>query len=282
MKRIISLIFCLLPLLATKGQLFVKYGEIGEFKDASSFYINPQGDVFVADRGTNEVVKIDTFGVLKKRIGGYGWGQNSFDDPSGVFATALRVYVADRNNNRVEILDKDLNFVIELNSANYDNREISFAYPTFAATSTLGDIYILDSDNSRIIKYTSDGSFLTVIGGNDAGSYALSHPKDFAISADGNIYVANGPEIYVYDQFGNGITKIQTPFEPDKINISGGMIIVNNSEKIIFDNLKDTVNGIPQFSNVLIHYDSTVISSMIFKKRLYILYKNYIGIYNIL
>ncbi len=62
----------------------------------------------------NEIVKLDTLNNALKSIGGYGWSNSTFDEPVDIYATDLRVYVTDKNNNRVQVFDKDLNFLFLL------------------------------------------------------------------------------------------------------------------------------------------------------------------------
>jgi len=80
------------------AQNFELTESIGKFNRASSFYITAAGFIYVTDTDLDEVFKIDTLGNLIKSFGGYGWSDNSFDDPKDIFADPLTIYVADKNN----------------------------------------------------------------------------------------------------------------------------------------------------------------------------------------
>lgn len=54
---------------------------------------------------------------------------------------------------------------------------------------SIGNILILDSGNNRVQKFSSTGTFLSQFSG--AGANALNQPKNFAIDAQNNIYVAD-------------------------------------------------------------------------------------------
>ena len=130
---------------------------LGKFTDASSFSYNPSGFFYVADRHTNEIFKIDTLGNIIKYIGGYGWDESNFDDPIFIFSTLLNVYVTDKNNHRIQIFDKDLNYITQLSNKNLEstnkNLENSkFGYPLGCVVSSMGDFFVLDSENKRILK----------------------------------------------------------------------------------------------------------------------------------
>ena len=80
------------------AQSFEYSESIGKFNKTSSFYITANGLIYVADSGRDEVVLIDTLGNQLRTFGGYGWDENSFDEPADVFADPLTIYVADKNN----------------------------------------------------------------------------------------------------------------------------------------------------------------------------------------
>lgn len=124
---------------------------IGVFDDD-----NGNGDtfVFVADTGNNRVVKFrydnnNTDGLtFITAAGSTGSGSERFNEPSGVAVDKCgNVWVADRVNNRVQLLDKDLNFKNSLTSG--------FNRPTdVALTSNGGGLYVVDSGNNQVQKFT--------------------------------------------------------------------------------------------------------------------------------
>src|SRR5882672_3137513 len=71
-----------------------------------------QGNIFVSDGyGNSRVVKYDKNGVFLKMTGHRGAGPGEFNTPHGLAMDAKgNVYIADRGNNRVQVLDNELNF----------------------------------------------------------------------------------------------------------------------------------------------------------------------------
>ncbi|MCW8850272.1 MAG: NHL repeat-containing protein [Melioribacteraceae bacterium] len=189
--------------------------EFGKFSSASSFDLDLQGNFYVADNYDNTIVKLDSTGKIINSIGGFGWETSTFDQPSCIFTTTLSTYVADKNNNRIQRFDKDLNFLSEYSGNN--NSDIEFAYPTCLSISNIGDLFLLESDNYRILKFSLNGNFLIEIGAQDAGVFALSDPKNFTLDNDGNIFVLDEDQIKVFDQYGNGKLKFKIKSEPNKI-----------------------------------------------------------------
>jgi len=264
------------------AQTLIFSNQIGTFTSAKSFSINSAGYIFISDSTLNEIIKLDTLGNVVKTIGGYGWNDSSFDDPADVFATTLNIYVSDKNNNRIQIFDKDLNFISQFSTQNSTDTRYIFAYPTCSAVSTQGDLFILDSDNRRILKFNSRNEFQTEIGGFDAGSYSLSNPLNFTISSSGKILVVDLPSIVMFDQFGNGIRKIPLPLSPSNINSVFQIISVNNKNKISLFSTSELETG--NINPVALNpgNEDDIIDSFVFHKKLYALTKNSISIYKII
>lgn len=280
MKRAQIYFFFFILTTATFAQSLAIRGEIGNFEDASSFAINPAGYIFVADKEKNEIYKFDTLGNQLKFIGGYGWSESSFDYPSDIFATTLNVYVTDKNNHRIQIFDKDLNYLSQFKTDDSENSDLQFGYPECAAVSNQGDLYILDTDNSRILKYGLSGNFLLEIGGNDAGNYSLSNPKSFAVSEAGKIFVIDSENITIFDQYGTGLGKMDIDFEAVHLSISKNLIFLNSDSEIKLIDLMNPQSGLLNIKMEKPIADISIKKAIQFNNELYVLTENSILIYN--
>ena len=89
MKKIF--ILCIIGTSFVLAQNFEFSESIGNFNKASSFYITANGLIYVSDAGKDEIILMDTLGNQLKSFGGYGWDENSFDDPEDVFADPLTI-----------------------------------------------------------------------------------------------------------------------------------------------------------------------------------------------
>lgn len=261
------------------GQTAIALRQIGEFSTAASFSINPAGFLFVSDSTKNEIIKLDTLGNVIKSVGGYGWQESSFDNPVDVYATTLNIYVSDKNNNRIQIFDKDLNFLSQFRTQNLSNTDYSFNYPACSGVSNQGDFFILDSDNKRILKFNSRGDFQMALGSYDAGSFAFSNPKSFAISGSEKILVVDASSILIFDQFGSGIRKFKLPFVPQNINSTFQKITISSKTQVaVLDNSSvESGNLNPMTFNPVLSYE--IIDALFFNNNLYVLTKNSIHIF---
>lgn len=253
---------------------------IGKFVNASSFYINSAGFIYVSDIATDEITALDTVGNILKKIGGYGWRESAFDNPADIFADALKVYVADKNNNRIQRFDKNLNFNFQIYTRESENEQERFGYPLSAVMSNLGDIFILDSENSRLVKFDIFGNFLQNFGGYDYGNFALEKPIQLAVSMQNNIFVIDGSEIVIFDQYGNGVGRTSSAEEFESIRIIFDWLTVTTNEKIFTANLRSPDIRLNEIILSGIDDKLDLVSALIFNNKLYVLTNKEIVIFS--
>lgn len=262
----------------SNAQSLIADGELGEFQNASAFSFSKLNVIYVTDISTNEVYKLNLSGIVENFTGGYGWNTGNFDMPVDVFSNTLNVYVTDKNNNRIQIFDRDLNFLSDFKGDRADNSEYHFAYPLSAEVSPLGDLFVLDSDNSRILKYNLSGEFLQVIGNYEAGSFALENPVKLSISDNGNLYVLNQGKIFIFDQFGSGQAKINVIPNAVNINITDNRLCVNSTDEIFALSI-GSENKFTKFNPAI---EDSIVEAAIIKNKLYVLTTNSIYSYKII
>jgi sugar lactone lactonase YvrE len=115
------------------------------FNAPSDVLIAPNGDIFVADGhggDTNaRVVKFAKDGTFIKEWGKKGTGPGEFGLPHGLaMDSAGRLFVADRENNRVQIFDQDGKFLAEWKQ---------FGRPSGVFIDKNDVLYVADSQSSE-------------------------------------------------------------------------------------------------------------------------------------
>ena len=66
-----------------------------------------------------------------------------------------------------------------------------FNNPYGVAVDASGNVYVVESDNHRIQKFTSNGEYITQWGSYGTGPGQFDWPQGVAIDASGNVYVAD-------------------------------------------------------------------------------------------
>ena len=253
------------------SQTFTYDYSFGKFQNASSFHINSAGFIYITDSGNDKIFKYDTLGTLIKETGGHGWTEETFDDPVDIFATTLNVYVTDKNNHRIQNFDKDLNFISELSTREGENSEEQFGYPLACEVSTMGDLFILDSENKRIIKSDLFGNFLQNFGGLDAGNFTLNNPTKLAVSNSINTFVLDNSDIIVFDNYGNGLAIIETELDLVGLEINFSFLTTNSDGEVYYANLDNENFELKKINLTALDYKPLFVSAILQKNRLYIL-----------
>jgi hypothetical protein len=167
--------------------------------------VDVYGNVFVLGTESSLVTVFSPGQQARFReFGGPGWGNDEFDRPSGIWCrNGLDLFVADYGNHRVQRYDRTLTYVSTLYTREDPDPSKRFGYPTDVALSRLGDLFICDSENARILKVTRSTQVDRSFGGYDAGKGRLFSPSQLEIGAKDILYVLDGKRIVVYDTFGN-------------------------------------------------------------------------------
>jgi hypothetical protein len=149
--------------------------------------------------GKSELVVFSKDGKsIVKRIGQTGTGQLEFDQPHALaYDSRGRLFVGDRNNNRIQILDKDLKYVGEYKA---------FSRPSGIYIDKADNLYCADSESESVsrnhngwkrgirIGSAKDGTVKYFIPDPDEKATGTSAAEGVAVDAQGNIYGAEvGP-----------------------------------------------------------------------------------------
>ncbi len=82
------------------------------------------------------------------------------------------------------------NYVYQTQWGSYGTTDGKFSYPSAVVVDSLGNVYVADSGNNRIQKFTSSGDFLTKWGAG-TGTGAFDSPEGVAVDSVRNVYVAD-------------------------------------------------------------------------------------------
>jgi len=177
----------------------------GEFSDASAFAVDQYGNFYIADQGGSAVYKYSKDFTLTASFGGFGWNENSFDNPTDIAVSFdLYLYVCDFNNGRVQHLDRNLNYISSIKGNQSTGRKETFGYPKSITIAGDGELFVLEVENKRIIKFDAFRKFIRDFGGIGSGAGEFKNPQK--IRSDNNsIYVIDDNRLMQYDTFGNFI-----------------------------------------------------------------------------
>jgi hypothetical protein len=179
---------------------------------------DPQGNIFVSDGyGDSRVVKYDKTGRFIKSVGSRGDGPMQFSTPHAIAVDAKGlVYVADRGNSRIHVLDNDLNakamydnvgapWAICISGGAHQYLYSSNSFPTgndWRQAPTTGEVYKMELDGTVIGRFGKAGRALK--------EFSSIHQMD----------CRNPDELYVAEITAWRVQKIM--LHPQPVRSSGG------------------------------------------------------------
>ena len=133
-----------------------------------------QGNIFVSDGyGNSRVAKYDKNGVFLKMAGHRGAGPLEFNTPHGLAMDAAgNVYIADRGNNRIQVLDNDLNFKTQY---------LNVGTPWTVCISPGAHQYLFSSNSNGIGNFDNGEIYKMELDGKIVGKFGRAGrlPKEF-------------------------------------------------------------------------------------------------------
>ena len=161
----------------------------------------------------NTAVQPIQFQFLSK-WGSQGSGDGQLNFPDGIAVDeAGNVYVADRDNHRVQKFGADGRFLLTWGSEGGGDGQ--FYNAEGIAVDGAGNVYVTDWGRERVQKFTSNGGFLLYLGtegtgaGRGTGDGQFHNPKGISVDRAGNVYVAEtiNHRVQVFDSNGRFLRK---------------------------------------------------------------------------
>jgi DNA-binding beta-propeller fold protein YncE len=171
--------------------------------------VDGEGNVFVANPGREAIQKlsargkqIHTWGCLGTLAGQFDLGVN---EVAGVAVNQHddTVYVADSENQRVEVFDHPGHSLHTWKLPGSEGNAYSPPVPVAVAVGNGDDLYVVDFLNDRVVKFDTQGRVLADWGGAGRSDGHFALPDGIAVDSLGDVYVA--------DRDNNRIQK----FDPD-------------------------------------------------------------------
>ena len=166
--------------------------------------VDREGNILVADGWNHRIQKFTAQGQFLKTVN-YSVAPIQFNLPTGI-AFHDKIFVADRRNQRVQILNSDLTLYSTFGKKG-DGRG-QFSTPWDIACDSTGKVYVADGENNRIQVFTAEGKFLRMFGRHGQGRGELDWPIGVAIDTSNRVYVceAGNHRISVFTAGGHFVT----------------------------------------------------------------------------
>ncbi|MFC4454658.1 protein kinase domain-containing protein [Deinococcus sonorensis] len=135
--------------------------------------------------------KLDAYGNEVLAFGAYGLGEDELLQPVSLAALGGRLYVLDAEAHHVVIFDDQGHFIRRFGGRGQGGGR--FEGPRQLAVSPEGDVYVLDSGNSEVQRFSYDGEYVSRYAfRQDRTSETLRPLEGLAVDAHGAVYIVDG------------------------------------------------------------------------------------------
>jgi len=165
------------------------------------------------------------------KFGEFGILEGQFTEPSGVAVTEdNEIIVADTNNHRIQVFDKDGNFKFQFGEVG--KRDGQLLYPNrVAVVAKTGDIVVTErSPTHQVQIFTKYGQFIRKFGAD-----ILQHPRGVTTDNCGRIIVVECKvmRVVIFDMVGNVLNKFSCS---RFLEFPNGVVVNDSMEIFISDN----------------------------------------------
>ncbi len=186
----------------TDGAFVRSFGSLGsgngQFNQPQGVAIDGDGNVYITDTFNHRIQVFSSEGVYLRQWGQLGSSAGQFRFPTHLdFDDAGNLYAMDSNNSRIQVFDKQGTFIRQLGTPGSGPGQLRIPVGLDIAG---GYLYIADTFNNRIQKWTLDGQYVAHWATGENGAL-LDRPNGLLVSGD-MVYVTDihNNRVQVYSQ----------------------------------------------------------------------------------
>lgn len=184
-----------------------------DFKRPTGIATEPNGDFFLVSLGTQEVLRINPNGRVRRRLRG---GLQGLNRPFDAEWHEGELYVTEFGGNRIAVLDEQGNRVRHIGERGLGDGQL--LAPQYLAIGRNNLVYVTDWGGRKISVFDTSGSFIFSFGREGFDFPGLRRPTGIAVKDD-RVYVAEhdraGIALVVFDTSGNYRERISLPLGDD-------------------------------------------------------------------
>jgi DNA-binding beta-propeller fold protein YncE len=207
------------------------------FSNPFGVTVDGSGNLWVSDTGTARVSKFDSAGLYQSQNTGAGsWGSSPYIEGLAFSEAADKVFVSDSNNDDLWGINTS-----DASYASVDLRPLgntSCCFLRVAADNSGGaadgNLYV--SSGSSVVRLTGSGAAAKFTAGANAETNTLTGPFSsagpVAVSPNGNLFVAGGNKVFVFEPSGAFLEEI-TKFEGASLGAITALAVDPDSENLV-------------------------------------------------
>jgi sugar lactone lactonase YvrE len=158
---------------------------IGKIKQPNNIAVDNEGNFYVADKLRNAVL---VYGPDEQFL--HAWGRPGEIEPVAVAASSQVLYVCDIKNHRIEVWNRRDGTPLRTIGTKGSGPG-QFFLPTYIALDDNENLYVTDTGNFRVQKFSPDGTPLMQFGELGVALGQFAWPKGVDVDSHGRIYVVD-------------------------------------------------------------------------------------------
>ena len=195
---------------------FVRPSGGGALRKPINMTIDTDGTKYVTDTVRNQVI---VYSPKDRYVAAFGKADQF--NPIDIAIADDRLYVTDAMNHMVHVLDKQSGETL-FTFGEAGSKPGQLFHPTNLTIAPDGSIYVVDTTNFRVQRFTADGEFIHEFGGQGTAPGRFARPKGIAIDRENHIYVTDASfnNVQILDSEGGALMYFGGPSnEADSMNM---------------------------------------------------------------
>lgn len=172
----------------TTGEVVNTFGDDLQFPYGIT--VDSTGNIYVADTDLDKISIYSPDGVYIADFAPVN-AEDAIESPAAIRIYDDKLYVPEINTGSVKVFDLEGNLLLEI--AEPADSENALNSPNGVAVDAVGNIYISDTMNARVLVYDQTGTFVKELGGKtaDSATSELANPRGIAVDEEGYVYVVD-------------------------------------------------------------------------------------------
>ena len=188
----------------------------GRMQKPINISFDKDGGRYISDTGSNKVLVFDS---NDRFIKAYGFSDQF--KPTDTAISGNKLFVVDVKDHEIEVLNKETGLLL-YKIGKEGPEEGQFLHPTNLKIGVDNHLYVTDTSNFRVQKFTQEGEFVQQFGSIGDSLGQLSRPKGIALDRHNNLYVVDAAfeNVQILNPEGQLLLYFGTPGTwPDSINL---------------------------------------------------------------
>lgn len=201
----------------------------GALKKPVNLAVDPEGFIYVADTGRQEIVVYDPAGNYRKA---FGKGlENTNIVAVGVYEDYL--YACDNKANEIKVMDRKTGEYVK-SIAGGGDPEKALVLPTNMYIDAAGFIYVTNVGTGSIMKFDRDGHLVSKFGKLGSSFREFARPRSLAVDDVGRIFVvdAGHQNVQIFDKETRMLTFFGNPdpaLPAGTLNLPAGIAVTKDN-----------------------------------------------------